>query len=292
MNPNIPLVQNVINEIEKNLREPISVGKMSQGHGVSPWQFQRIFRSVVGDSLGNYIRHRKLTLGANLLRNGQMRIIDIAFELGFNSQEAFTRSIKSYFALTPKQIREKKKSILIQKKPQITQEMLNHFNGGVNIQPKIVDFPHTLLVGEEVTINFDLANYLDYDSLLVPFWEKFMPKKQEISNLVDGKTFGLARSSSRTSEDDQLLYLAAYEVSSFKDIPAGMVTYEIPPQRYAIFTNKGSGNKTSYTINYIYGTWLPQHPYSRSEGDDFEVFDERYTINSDNSESDYYLPVH
>ena len=72
-------------------------------------------------------------------------------------------------------------------------------------------------------------------------------------------------------------------MDSFDNIPDEMVTYEKPAGTFAKFTNQGTGEKTYFTANYIYGTWFPNSDFSRGVGDDYEVFDDRYRIGDDTS---------
>jgi AraC family transcriptional regulator len=104
---NISNIQNLVNQLEDNLSENINIVNLAKGFGISPWHFQRLFKSLVGDTLGGYIRGRKLTCGAKLLINSDRGILDIALEFGFNSHEAFSRSFKDYFKMSPKEFRKK-----------------------------------------------------------------------------------------------------------------------------------------------------------------------------------------
>ena len=111
MQNNLSFIQDLVNEIEVNISEDINIVNLAKTQNISPWHFQRLFKSLVGDTLGGYVRGRRLTKAAQLLLNSEKNIIDIAFTVGFNSHEAFTRSFRSYFNISPKNYRKNKPSI-------------------------------------------------------------------------------------------------------------------------------------------------------------------------------------
>ena len=59
------------------------------------------FYSIKGESLGRYIRERKLLLAARDLRDTDQRVYDICLKYGFDSQQTFTRVFTRTFNLPP-----------------------------------------------------------------------------------------------------------------------------------------------------------------------------------------------
>lgn len=101
MQKHIGMVQDLVNEIDVNIADEINVMDLAQTFGLSPWHFQRLFKALVGDSLGGYLRGRGLAIAAEMLVSTSLTFIEVAFRVGFNSHEAFTRSFKSYYKMTP-----------------------------------------------------------------------------------------------------------------------------------------------------------------------------------------------
>jgi len=287
----INTIQRIIDEIENYLTEEIKISDLALKSGYSKWEFQRIFSSMVGESMGSYLRHRRLSASLERLQNSNDRILDIALDYQFGSQESYSRAFKTYFRKTPNQIRKERIKVLIKNKVQITPELLSHHCNSIKLIPKIETVPKMLLIGYEKIIPSIYSNYNNYDHTLREFWQKFLLNKDNIKNVNLERSIGLAKCDKHINDDELLAYLACSEVSSLEEIPEGMVHYELSESTYAIFTNIGTGNKTSFTVNYIYGTWLPQSGYKRADGDDFEVFDHRYIPDSPDSISDYYLPI-
>jgi AraC family transcriptional regulator len=87
--------------IEDNLTKDIKVQDIVNKVGFSQFHFMRVFRSISGHTINNYIKRRKITEAAKMLLESNMRIIDIALLYGYNSQEAFTRGFKEIYNVTP-----------------------------------------------------------------------------------------------------------------------------------------------------------------------------------------------
>ncbi len=105
------------------------------------------FEAVVGESIGSYLRTRRMNRAANDLIYTNKRILDIAMEYRFGSQEGFTRAFKKSFQLTPGAYRKNRIEVIVGNKTPITPSKLRHFLTGITIQPRIIDFEGALIVG-------------------------------------------------------------------------------------------------------------------------------------------------
>lgn len=94
------LVQ-VLEYMEKNIIEGLSVEKVAIISGYSKWHLQRLFKHYFGVTLGTYIRNRKLSRSAVLLKQHQGNILDVALASGFASQQCYTRAFKRFLAKRP-----------------------------------------------------------------------------------------------------------------------------------------------------------------------------------------------
>jgi len=104
-------VQKMLDCVEENLTEPLTL-EMLAGHlNYSPYYCTRQFHKYAGISLRDYIRLRKVSAAVIDLRDTNERIIDIAVRYGFSSQEAFTRSFKSAYGMTPNEYRRMPKPL-------------------------------------------------------------------------------------------------------------------------------------------------------------------------------------
>lgn len=97
---------------EQNLRdEGLSLLEMSRAVGYSPWYCSALFHRVCGCTLKSYAARRRLSQAALEVRSTSRRILDIAVDWGFSSQEAFTRAFREAYGCTPAAYRREPRPI-------------------------------------------------------------------------------------------------------------------------------------------------------------------------------------
>ena len=69
--------------IDKNLDSEITLSDLAGVSLYSPWYSYRLFRTYIGQTPAEYIRKLRLSRSAVRLKNGNSRVIDVAYELGF-----------------------------------------------------------------------------------------------------------------------------------------------------------------------------------------------------------------
>jgi len=91
--------------IEDNLSGEIDYFITAQFMNCSVWEFRRVFSFMAQIPLSEYIRHRRLTLAAADIQNGE-KIIDIALRYGYESQAAFSRAFSQLHGIAPSSARD------------------------------------------------------------------------------------------------------------------------------------------------------------------------------------------
>lgn len=110
------LIKEVIDYIESNLQEKILLEQTAGKFNYSKYHFHRIFKKQTGINFYDYVLKRRLVSASKLLIHTDLKIIDIAFLYKFNSNEAFTRSFKSLYQLSPSEYRNIMRVHIINKK--------------------------------------------------------------------------------------------------------------------------------------------------------------------------------
>ena len=99
------IIQTLIEWIDEHIDQPLNIDVVAKKSGYSKWYLQRMFRTVMHQTLGDYIRQRRLLLAAQALRSTQRTIFDIAMDLGYVSQQTFSRVFRREFDRTPSDYR-------------------------------------------------------------------------------------------------------------------------------------------------------------------------------------------
>lgn len=97
----IKAVQRMQEFIEANISRKITLKQLAVAGGYSPWHAARVFKEITGKAPFEYIRSVRLTKAALVLRDSDERVIDVALEFLFDSQEGFTRAFSREFGLAP-----------------------------------------------------------------------------------------------------------------------------------------------------------------------------------------------
>src|SRR5215472_3236937 len=81
----------VLVEIQQRLDDPLSLEELACLACLSPHHFHHVFTGMLGESLGSHIRRLRLERAACRLKLSQMQVVQIAFEAGYETHEAFSR---------------------------------------------------------------------------------------------------------------------------------------------------------------------------------------------------------
>jgi AraC family transcriptional regulator len=101
-------VQRMQSFIEAHLQEPITLHRLAQAAGYSPWHAARVFKALTGKSPFEYIRAVRLSRAAVRLRDEPVKVVDVAFDFVFDSHEGFTRAFSKQFGCTPQRFSQQK----------------------------------------------------------------------------------------------------------------------------------------------------------------------------------------
>lgn len=288
-------IHRAIDFIENNLGTDISVDDIAREAAFSRWHFQIVFSSVVGETVKEYIRKRRLSNSLNLLKLTNQRLIDISLEAGFESQEAYTRAFKNQFGITPGEYRKNgANDYMILHKAKITMDYLDHLYGGINMQAIFKKLPQFEVVGLGTKFISILSPEKNNHLVIPKLWDEYLSRQKEITNKSKPYDLGVCMpvgNDMPKSHPDECFYLACTEVKDLAHVPLGMVTRTIPAGEYAVFTHKGLLSKLDHTMNYIYGSWLPKSGRKLREAPDLELYDQRFNPNSEQSEFDIYIPI-
>jgi AraC family transcriptional regulator len=119
-------------------------------------------------------------------------------------------------------------------------------------------------------------------------WDKFGPRAEEIKHIVDPHVaYGVCGNFDDSSHEFD--YVAGFEVDSTTEIPEGMVSWDVPAGKYAVFTC--TLPTLGETYQHAYHTWLPQSGYQRAPGPEFELYDESFDPEDPSSKMDAYIPL-
>jgi AraC-like DNA-binding protein len=95
-------------EIDDNLtNEQFSVEALAKNIGMSRSQLHRRLNSVTGQSVSQFIREHRLSLGMALLKEGDLTAAEVSDRIGFGSPTYFSKCFNEFYGYTPGEVKHK-----------------------------------------------------------------------------------------------------------------------------------------------------------------------------------------
>lgn len=273
--------------IENHLYETITARDVAEAVSYSYYHFHRYFSAVMGETIGSYIRSRRLTQAAWDLTHSEKKIIDIGLSLYFESAESFTRAFKDRYSMTPTEYRKHGIDVLIGNR-QSAQMPDNTIVTYAGLSPNIVTIPAIYIMG----IRF-YTTISGSESFAV--WQQF--NKQIPPALRLNKRYGVYESGDICASDifhidSASTAFVGVEIPEGYPVVKDMEVKKLSGGTYARFIHKGTVNTLLQTYHYIWGVWFPKSGFELARRDDFECYTERFTgPDNENSEIDIYFPI-
>ena len=280
-------IEKAIEYIETHLDENIGLSDVSRITGYSYYHLTRLFSSVLGESAGHYINRRRLYKASEKLIHSRQKIIDIAFESGFRSPEAFSRAFKAVFGCSPADYRKTGLDLVVNAKRGLAPADVRHIADRITHSPQFRQVSKLKTAGIRGTTSL-------FNNSLPQLWEQFLSLDSDLF-VSGGERYCICETLNTVySEDGNVSFsvMLGGAVKNLGSIPPGLDTKIISPGRYAVFTHRGALSSLLKTYQYIYGTWLPSSQEELDDREDFEVY--RHQVlspDAPDNEVEIFIPV-
>jgi transcriptional regulator GlxA family with amidase domain len=105
-------VLSIIELMEANLSEPLSLLEIADYAGLSRRQIERLFRQEMGRSPARYYLEIRLDRARHLLVQSSMPVVEVAVACGFVSASHFSKCYRELYGRSPQQERADRKQLL------------------------------------------------------------------------------------------------------------------------------------------------------------------------------------
>lgn len=283
--------------IHSKYDEEILVADIAEYVYLSPSYFAKVFRILTGYTVKDYVNRYRLYQAAKSLKETEKRIIAIAFETGFSSQQVLTKKFVQQYGVPPAYFRRMNPVIdpfppknLFMKRG-IAMELKQCFE---NV--RFVTKESFLVVGIEADIDYNIGT--DNIGDLYDRWnsEKLVELIQDQVNYP--VVYGMTHES---GEDDTAKYMIAVEVSTLDNLPSGLIARRFDSCEYAVFDTTLDMETSGEFWKYFYKTWLseqgleqPQAVFTKNKNlftrlPNFEVYDANFKDGT--SKIQIYAPI-
>ncbi|WP_055069420.1 response regulator transcription factor [Clostridium massiliamazoniense] len=103
-----PVVQQIVNIVNKRYYEDLSLKTLANQYNINSSYLGQIFNKEVGCSFSDYLNKTKNLKAKELILETNMKINDIAKEVGYMDSSYFYRKFKKFFGVSPSTLRDMK----------------------------------------------------------------------------------------------------------------------------------------------------------------------------------------
>ncbi|MEM7305403.1 MAG: AraC family transcriptional regulator [Planctomycetota bacterium] len=236
-------IQRAVLFLHERLDEELSLDRLAEVAGYSRYHFHRLFRGLVGESLGEHRRRLRLERAAVRLRRGSRPVIDEALDAGYESHEAFTRAFRARFGCSPSDWRAG--GVHEPAEPGAT---ALPFPGGVG-DVRVVERPEVrVLSARHVGPYEEVGNA----------WQALMVFAAPRGLLAGGpESLGICHDDPSVTAAEHLRYDACLCVDAEVDPASPLTVRTLPASRYALAEHTGSYEGLGVVHDWLCGAWLP-----------------------------------
>ncbi|MBO0595773.1 AraC family transcriptional regulator [Nesterenkonia sp. E16_7] len=260
----ITALNRVVSFIEEHLGEQIDVVDLTRELGTTEYHLRRMFSSLAGMPLSEYIRRRRMTVAAAEVLAGR-DLLGIAVSCGYGSTEAFNRAFRAVHGISPGEARRHGGPL----HPQTPLRFHLTVEGNTPMETRITDRPAFRLIGHaaRVPLIHQGANeHIQAHIASLPETEH-----ARVKALSNTEPAGLLQVSADVDPDyregTELTYLHGVAVSADTTAPEHLSVIEVPAGDWAVFRTTGPFPTALQTTWAATATeWFPSNPWRLRPG--------------------------
>lgn len=266
-------INKVLEYINRNIHANPSLEELSQIANISSFHFHRIFKTIVGENLGEYIQRLRLEHVASMLRTSNLPLSELADKSGYNNTQALSKAFKKYFGMPPSVYKTMQGDWMKYE--------------AVDLAPRICTIKAKKLLYIRI-----IDEYGDTESY-TKAWRQLYTYGI-VNNVIgeDTESIGISFDDPSITEASKCRFYACISID--KDFnPAGKFGCKaVQGGLYAIFTHRGAYSGLHNLYKNIWFEWLPQSNYRTRK----DVFFEKYINNpslvtEDEILTEIYIPI-
>ncbi|WP_447007351.1 AraC family transcriptional regulator [Saccharothrix isguenensis] len=264
----------LVDLVEERLTEELDVGVVARALGTTEYHLRRMFSSLAGMPLSEYVRRRRMTVAAAEVVRGADDLLGIAVRYGYGSTEAFGRAFRAVHGANPGDVRRDGGPLRAQ--PQLRFRLT--VEGITPMDTRIVDRPAFKLVGHAVRVplvHHGVNPHIHRHVTSLPQEEHVRLKA-----LGDTEPAGLLQVCDELDPDrtegSELTYLHGVAVDRGTRAPDDLDAIEVPAGTWAIFRTAGPHPDTLQAAWAATATdWFPSNPWRLRPGPSIVAFLDR-----------------
>lgn len=245
----------VIEYVDRHLDEDLDLATLAGVAHFSEFHFHRLFRALMGEALGDYVRRRRLESAAVRLRSQErVPVLSIALNVGFGSAEAFTRAFRARFKCSPTEWRKSKRGQTASKGGQAAQS-----SGRKNGASQNPESAMKVTIVERPSVHVAYFRHTGaYGPAIGKFWMDKVAPWMATNNLFGRDRFGIGLDDPTVTKPSQCRYDACVSSPEGEVLAGNPNRKLIPGGKYASLAFEGDGAEIGAAWEALLRDWLPK----------------------------------
>lgn len=273
-------LNHLVDAVEAAAGADLSVTAVAVEHGTTEHHLRRMFSSLAGMPLSEYVRRRRMTLAAADLVDSADDLLRIAVRHGYGSAEAFGRAFRAVHGVGPGEARRNGGPFRSQQplRFRLTVE------GNTPMHVRITDQPTIRLVGHATRvplIHEGVNPHIAEHVAAIPLTEHV-----RLRGLSGATPPGLLQITADhepdAAEGSELTYMLGVAITDDTVAPDDLDSIDVPAGSWAVFTSVGPHPQAlQETWAATAAEWFPSNPWRLRPGPSIVSFlehDEDFTI--------------
>ncbi|NJL35056.1 MAG: AraC family transcriptional regulator [Chloroflexaceae bacterium] len=250
--------------IETHLDDEIDIEMVARVACCSAYHFRRMFASLAGMSLRDYIRRRRLSQAALHLRHTNDRVIDVAVWYGYGSADAFSRAFAALHGVTPSKARLN--DTVLKVIPPMTFQLT--IRGGDTMDYRIIEKAAFSIVGvhKQVRLQYHGVNP-EIAALWASLTEADIATLEQLNNEEPSGLLNASANFTDAREEGCLLDQYIGVVTTQAPPPGKWAVLTVPALTWVVFPTRGKFPDALQDVwGRIYAEWLATSGYELADG--------------------------
>jgi len=254
----------LVDEIEQHLGEELDVDEFAAATGTTGYHLRRMFSSLAGMPLSDYVRRRRMTVAAADVV-GNEDLLTIAVRYGYGSTEAFGRAFRAVHGTSHGDVRRNGGPLHSQ--PQLRFRLT--VEGATRMDARIIERPAFRLIGHaaRVPLQYEGANpHIQEHIQSLPATEH-----DRLKRLSNTEPAGLLQVSDDIDPDyaegSELTYLHGIAVDADTAVPDELDAITVEDGTWVVFRTSGEHPAALQQAYAASATeWFPSNPWRLRPG--------------------------
>lgn len=246
----------VLAHIDSHLSEPLDLPRLADVAHFSPFHFHRLFAAWMGETLGDYLRRRRVEVaGVKLLSQPRLTVLQAALDVGFGSSEAFSRAFKAHFGASPSGWRTHRRDGVQLSNPDHDGQRAASKNGASH-QPSSHALPVKIIDRAPAHIVY-LRHIGPYGPSVNRFWADEVYPWIVANGLLDRPRYGIGHDDPSVTDPARCRYDACAEAPVGFKASGRSFSTTLPGGRYAVLPFRGNVVEVELAWARLLRDWLP-----------------------------------